>query len=879
MAIYKTGRTRVIQLSASCSLGTLYKWNNPAGPSGFFHWAEPQWSVQGLWSSVVVTTMAAPGYVTYQIMTTIGGGLANGGGANSGLITVNTPDWLPHSYPMTGTFTASVQVEECVEILTAVYVDTNSSHVDIGLNSTYLYENYSGTPTVDPPQGVKLRFFERPIVGSYLSVSVSMDIGYSTGTLNCQITSGDIGYAASSIDYQATLSAEALSSGVSETCTLTATMLGIALSAPLSDTTTGGSADCTSGASATTDGVNCLEAKAITAAAPPRGYNLSGVIRSVQDAYPNTLGLKLNRSNSLLGQSLNATSGQFSDSYSQQLYTASTRLNNTPVHSITLDDRTPLVMGMRPGAVGDGDSYSLLANGEDQTLWRVMLRGKLVNAVTLQQASSMNLDSAPVPARWTAGSNTTLSGSGPLTITVSGGTGSLSTTFPNCDAGLTGTSWSGVSLAGYRYLRLGLTADAANQPAMVVIGSKQWNITVGTSGSVDIDLCGPTNNASTTDATDSKWEYASVGPVVVTDGPLSGVSNCTNFTIQGLANLHVYTLTSVKLVRKDHSGLTFLPAFQGWVLREPPVTSGSTTTTTKVRRFAQGDTDGRQSLELEDITWVNIVNSTNSDQFNSGHITDFVFAMNGSSGAYPTDGWSATDLLSASDGSGNLVGDYICNGLPMLCLAGAGAWFDGNRWRYAFDLSASSSLTLPAQLLFDELDWYPEAGDLFGFGKGLYGGAISVRAAAILRGQAWGLVFDNNILPANKVVVKVTNSATSAAAGQGTTDKRGEYKSGLTYGLGLVSYKIEAQSGSPFPSVTETFVSRKRHRACFSGTSPSSLMCCDTLFCVDPFFFPFAPQAGDHDRLPLDDWRQIADPIEEEQPSTAPSSTETGGAG
>jgi len=62
---------------------------------------------------------------------------------------------------------------------------------------------------------------------------------------------------------------------------------------------------------------------------------------------------------------------------------------------------------------------------------------------------------------------------------------------------LKGSSFSGVSFAGYAFLRLYLTADADDQAARLTLGSKIWDFTVNTSDTaayVDIDLVAPTNN-------------------------------------------------------------------------------------------------------------------------------------------------------------------------------------------------------------------------------------------------------------------------------------------------------------------------------------------------------------------------------------------------
>ena len=522
------------------------------------------------------------------------------------------------------------------------------------------------------------------------------------------------------------------------------------------------------------------------------------------------------------------------------------------------------------------------------------MRGQSFNAFSLSQGASKNLDSSPTPAHWTNVANTILSGSGPLTITVRGGTGSCSTTLPVADAALLGASFSGVSFAGYRYLDIQISADVDAQAFRISIGGKTWSqdykgnpLLAGTSPQhIRIDLCGPSSNTTAVDTWDSKWTYASVGPVVITDGPLSGVSNVTSLSLEHLSydilgGDRVYTLSSLSLISVLPPKMTVLPAFNCWVITVPIVhsgTGGTVTTTTYARRFLQGDTDGRQSLEVEDVTWIHTDNGGSppaiGDTYSEATIDSMATALSGSSSAYPTDGFTVTRLAPSPDGSGNFSPDYLNKNLPAVFVQGAGAAYVGNAWHYGFDLDISSAVTLPAQLLLDQIEWYPGCGDVLQLAGGASSGALELRAAAILRGQSWGLIFNKANVPLFRTEIDLKQVTGNVLVGKGVSKRNGEYFTGLPYGKGSLSHTITAH-GMGSPSTTVTLCSRKRQRVGFGV----ALTCCQTMFCSDHFFFPFASQAGDHTRLPLEDWRQIPDaaPEEEEQADTQKIPVTAGG--
>jgi hypothetical protein len=75
----------------------------------------------------------------------------------------------------------------------------------------------------------------------------------------------------------------------------------------------------------------------------------------------------------------------------------------------------------------------------------------------------------------------------------------------------------------------------------------------------------------------------------------------------------------------------------------------------------------------------------------------------------------------------------------------------------------------------------------------------------------------------------------------------------------------------PEPDTTETFITRKRQRFCFTAIQP----CCRQIFCCSDFYWPFGVQAGDGDRLPLEDWRRIPTVRDTGTHQTEPVTTNT----
>ncbi len=802
----------------------------------------------------------------------------------------NVVSGLVDTFDISGSWSVTLDVQECVSFT--------------GGGDLLGFPNYGGPSAKDPPLTNNIQLYEQAKIGGALRAQL-----VSQGqTLNTVIYITAANQAALAPNYQliinASLRYKNYDGALSVTGFIGATAGGASISgsasyAPLPNgARSTGSANMSGGVSLTGhgayDGTTGLQQfmvlSGISTIVPPKSWNLTGVLRAMSAPYPAHVDMQIDRASDNLAQPMSA-SGTFANSGIQESYSvgagmAASAYGGTGggvdvIPGTGKNTFAPVRLWIRPGVLGDGYAGSLLALGEDRTDWRVMMRAFRWNALTMTQAAVQAVDSTPVPANWTAGTNTTLAGG--MTITRASMTDStrMSLSSPltaQAPAGLKGTSFSGVSFAGYAFLRLYLTADAAGLPAKITLGSKTWDVTVGTTGFLDLDLCAPTNGTIGVDAADTKWPYASVGPEVVTDGALWGVTNVTSLGISNLAVAQVYTLTGIELRRKDHSKAWFLAPLSngvtgvgggvssgGWVLREPPVTAGSVTTTTNVRRFLDIDVDGRRAQEIEDYSWVHIESAgAVSDTFGVTPLSSLV-----GNASYPHNGVTVVDLMptpssGCPDADGNTpLNCWLNSSQPLHFAFGGGAYTSGTTWTYGFGQDISGTLTIPAQMLVDSVDWYPDCGDVFNFGgSGAYGTTIQLRAAKLMRGSACGIVVSDKFVRVPRRVVKLKDAAL-VSRGMGTTARiTGEYETGSPFALG--STTNTASQGTT--SSTGVYPSRYRRRTCYAVTPT----CCQTMFCSDHFYFPFAPQAGDHTRLPLEDWRPIPDVStdEEEQATT-----------
>lgn len=477
-----------------------------------------------------------------------------------------------------------------------------------------------------------------------------------------------------------------------------------------------------------------------------------------------------------LTQDVTITGGNGSLFIEQKSYLLNVGFDGTNVKSEVLNNICPVSARLT--------SASLAALGEDTdlALRNLWMRGYIWNAMTLDQ--SFTLDA--ISGSWTD----------------SGGAIHIPAT--SFDGRLKGSSWDGVSFAGYPKAKFYLTSDAAGRHARINLGAKYWNVTVGTTGFATIDLNFPDSTHSNVDTTNSEYPWTAGTTHDAQNGWSFGVRNFTECVIDHLDSGHPYTITKITLFSDVNAQMTFLDSFKNWV----NVIIGDDTTSYRAARI--GDTGGQQSYDVTDWVWTHIpAGGGFSDTISPVPISSVVSATNGSGGAYPTDGYYATDLQT-NDGTMNVHSGLLNSDEASCELYGSGLLYDGTTWHTGCNVPASG--TVQGQFLFNSFQGFPGAGDVFEWAGGGFGTPIKLRAAIILRGQAWGLTFNDDGTRSSGVNVTINDSTSHVSYGTGISDSHGEFKTGTPYIKGLKSTDVAAGTISVPGILWET---RQKHRFAF----------------------------------------------------------------
>lgn len=588
-------------------------------------------------------------------------------------------------------------------------------------------------------------------------------------------------------------------------------------------------------------GVGWVEAVIV----PRKQYALSGVVRAMEHAYPDAMTVNFRDyydpvSETYHVSDVGVSSGAFGASGAQYAYLIGGVAESVASPVIARDQFAPVACRL--------DSSALSAAGEDTRLHRCLFRGHQWDAMTLEQAATTTIDggSSLTPSgawegEWTGSGDVSPSVvSGAVRFDSAGGGGTLSRDFTDT-----------VTLGSYRWLRIRVRSVGDDgKPLKVSIGGKEWAIITGTGDAwvnADLDLCGPDNRTETTDTDDTIWplDWNPIdldGPKLSdTDGPYWGIEKCDSITFGDLASGVVYEIDSIALRWAGYARASFLPTFyrgrllvtdsgesvdEPWPVREYPDAEPSSSLTSEyyARRFLLGDTDGRQSLEIRDSGYAYTYGGlATSVIYQQDSIAGLIASVNEVHPDGPTlhPGWEAVDLKTPSGCAPSppslpsYQDCFLASDLPAVFLFGAGAMVNGTGWTYGFDLSVSGATTIPAQLLVDEVDWFGEAGDVFGFGGGS-DRTILLRAASILRGQAHGLVLATDKEPADpSVTVEIRDGGGNLRGTGGSSTTDGAYQTGLDYTKSVVaSHTVKALFGTD-PSAAVPFYARKRHRVVF----------------------------------------------------------------
>lgn len=453
-----------------------------------------------------------------------------------------------------------------------------------------------------------------------------------------------------------------------------------------------------------------------------------------------------------------------------------------------LTSHTPLAKDETMGVRANLKATDLAAKGEATADWRLMFRGYRWKCGTLTHAD-LTIDDGSSSAGWSGGANTTHSNtSGAQVAVVSGGSGSL-TKAPASD----------VNCEGHRYLAIRIKATGAAQPFKIRLvhadgEEKEYSGVTGAADTyfdVRIDLCLPDGHPDEVDEQESRWPLNEFGGTPTNSGQNWGFNQFDALHIENLADGQTYSIDSIKLTKGEFSQITFLPAFRPWLEAWT-----SETDTTYQKPAAWTNSNGR----ISDRCFLFKVDAEGPGVTYSWYdIDDSLGQIAGQSG------WTVGASVTPTDG-------YHGNGLPgFLIEPFIYDYGDPGEWTLCYDRDAQSAADIFAQALWDEVEIYPGAGQVWT--GGAYDEPTQIAFAKSLRGQAWGLVYDEiDEAPESGQVVTLKTDTGMVAAGSGTSDAQGHYETGTPFAKSAAHKAYCAD----LSTTAFTAYNRMRHRRCFS---------------------------------------------------------------
>jgi len=355
---------------------------------------------------------------------------------------------------------------------------------------------------------------------------------------------------------------------------------------------------------------------------------------------------------------------------------------------------------------------------------------------------------------------------------------------------------------GYRWLRAEFATGGT--PVTCTIGNKQFT-GVEDGGYVWFDLCGPANASASTDDMDTRWPIDTLASRTDTVSGSGVMWGCTELgTVVFTGSAGSVGSDGLVLVRREHSRLYMNPRRAPYTDWPQQIDGGAI----RMRRFVDGDTDGRRSLELAD------------GRYQAGAYTQqLIEDVPVDASTMASRGWSVSLTAGSVDG-----GEYSYEGTawftgkrPATYLHGGGMFYGtaagGSLGWHANPLDASGSVDIYAQLLMDAIELTPHFGDGYFYADGAWGTPYSCGTAAlgkIMRGVATGLVYTSAMDPKTGQIVTVRRASTSDDAGSGTSDDYGCYETGVPGGVGFLTHDVIANAVLPV-----MLYGADRRRACF----------------------------------------------------------------
>jgi len=600
------------------------------------------------------------------------------------------------------------------------------------------------------------------------------------------------------------------------------------------------SVSCSSGVSATVSGANARDSsECIASINPPLSWTVYGRLQCFGSAFPSP-GHNLSWNCLASGGPTVLLNPSGIDSVTQNQFEAYAVFNGTPQTGLSAADQVPV------------SCYLSSLGLDDSRDWRCMIRGYKWDALTLTAASTQMIDDCTSLAHWTAGTNTALSLSSGVVVSAAGGVGSVVLAIPSgvqvweCfrflqisglftappyDSGMAYDSGAIVIYSGDLYQALSSTiGNPPSDPAYwspypgpvtltVAIAGQNWALPLTSHMTTpQLDLCCAPTDTESVDSTQTRYPLSGIGGFPTATNPSSqyklgwGVNYCVTLAIEGIPDGCSITLTSVQLMfssdPQHQSAITLLEPFQGFV----PGWADSGVSVTSVQDYLLVETDYR----ILDIPALCLVTPTGpgTPSYVWYTITQFQEIL----AYYPS--LTATLLTCpVSDG-------YHGDAQLALNLGGEGATYDWTSLGWSDWIDSPLGVTIPAQDLWDEVQVYPGAGNVWPQ-EAVYGGSTPIQTSKSLRAQGWGLVFTPagaSVDGAQVVLYETSNP--SSGEGSGTSGNLGQFSTGMPWAYGNIDSQLDLNA-PPIPHLTEHEViqNRQRFRGSFrhSQTSLKSL--------------------------------------------------------
>jgi|GEM_PF-3878292 len=813
---FKTGRSRTLKLSGTISTSAIlaYQWGLQQ-----VSWGLPQCFVKWFLDPTATNFALAEMLVFWDFRTVgpdeqVAISISVAAAINGSVVTNSADfDWVsvpqppffsfPAPFattsvdPINGTISMTMEVEEWCSVYTL-----SGDAVD-----TYGFPKFGGGAADDGLTAYGVQFYELPVAGTNLVVSISVNGVSATNTA----LASSLGL--TNLDYlvETSVGTETVADGhglgqVTNSIFVGVTLGGVLLSG--ADTWTAHDPDNGDGYVSTVGGVTVTSSTVAVSGVkgsaqcssginwsrtPDLNYSYNVRLRSFTNPYPGSLTVDWQNKSTLVGgvpvpTTIALTAAPNASATVAQRRQGGTASPNNVDHTIpSAVEWCPMRSWIDPAGF----------SGEDSRDWRLQFRGFSWPALSLSHASSLEINDCSSPTGWVGGANTSLDMTG-VVASASGGTGSVSYAVDP-----TLRVWE-----AWRYLQITGSCTAATTLTVGIAG-QTWDLAVGTSSAAHrVDLCCATSETETAESKQSRFPIVTPGGFPDAKDPTVqyklgwGVDFCDSLTISGIPDGETLTLADVSLVLAPSGGqraVTFLEPFlsfqTGWT--DP-------SDTTYVQPFALLETDFRVS------DWpglAHVVPTSGTDYYRPFTIAEMCGMLR-----YPK-GMTVTQLADPSD-------TYHASGLEGLRIAGSGSTYDWGRsgWTDWLDVDISATKTVLAQDLWDEVIAYPGAGQVW-TETGAYGATIPLQVSKYIRGQAWGLDFDLNGLPVSGGLVKAYVTSSGAIVGTANSGALGNYLTGLPYGVGNVDTTTKRYATTT-PSAHSIWQNRLRTRTSFRAPRP-----------------------------------------------------------